>query len=142
MKDRRPTNCPVVFSLDILGDKWTLVILRDILFSGKSHFREFLASKEGIASNVLSARLETLVCEGLLTKEDDPTSKKAAIYKPTKKTIDLLPTLLELMAWGIAYNPNTDISIPVIQEIIDDPQALRAKIVAHFSVEQQATAGS
>jgi DNA-binding HxlR family transcriptional regulator len=83
MKKRSPTICPIVFSLDIFGDKWSLVILRDLLIVGKCHFREFLASEEKIASNILSKRLELFIENGLFTKHDDPKNKSAAIYNPT-----------------------------------------------------------
>jgi DNA-binding HxlR family transcriptional regulator len=133
MKMRSPTICPVVFSLDIFGDKWSLVILRDILLRGKSHFREFLASEEKIASNILSSRLETLVAEGLLTKENDSTNKSAAIYKPTQKTLELVPMLLELMRWGIKYNPHSDTTGPVMSELLNNPKRLHKRIVDKFS---------
>jgi DNA-binding HxlR family transcriptional regulator len=133
VKKRSPTICPVVFSLDILGDKWSLVILRDILLRGKCHFREFLASEEKIASNILSSRLETLVAEGLLTKENDSTNKSAAIYKPTKKALELLPMLFELMLWGITYNPNADATGPVMRELLDNPEGLRMRIIEKFT---------
>lgn len=125
MKKRSPTLCPVVFSLDIFGDKWSLVILRDVLFGGKTHFREFLASEEKIASNILSARLKTLIDEGLLFKEEDPTNKSAISYKPTQKALDLLPTLVELMRWGIKYNPNSDLTIPLMRQLVEDPESIR-----------------
>ncbi len=133
MKKRQPTICPVVFSLDIFGDKWSLVILRDILIRGKSHFREFLLSEEKIASNILSSKLELLVSEGLLTKEADSTNKSAAIYKPTSKALGLLPMLFELMRWGIANNPNSDTSGPVMSEFMQNPDSLRQKIITKFS---------
>lgn len=133
MKKRLPTICPVVFSLDIFGDKWSLVILRDVLLGDKSHFREFLASEERIASNILSTRLETLIAEGLLSKESDPTNKSAAIYKPTQKALDLLPMLFELMRWGLMHNPNSDITNPVMSELTNDPAGLRSKVILKFS---------
>ena len=138
MKKRNPTICPVVFSLDIFGDKWSLVILRDILLRGKSHFREFLASEEKIASNILSSRLETLVNEGLLIKEDDSTNKSAAIYKPTKKALELLPMLFELMRWGITYNPNADTTGPVMKELMNNPKKLHKRIVEKYKRRTQA----
>jgi DNA-binding HxlR family transcriptional regulator len=134
MKKRSPTICPVVYSLDIFGDKWSLVILRDILLFGKSHFREFLMSEEKIASNILSARLEAMVENGLLTREDDAANKSAAIYKPTPKTLELLPMLFALMQWGIKHNPDTDKqSGPVMHALLNDPQGLQERIVARFS---------
>ncbi len=133
MKKRGPTICPIVFSLDIFGDKWSLVILRDVLLRDKRHFREFLASEEKIASNILSARLELLVNEGLLIKESDAANKSAAIYKPTEKALALIPMLLELMRWGIVYNPNADTSGPVMQQLLNDPEGLQAQILKKFS---------
>jgi DNA-binding HxlR family transcriptional regulator len=132
MKKRTPTICPVVFSLDILGDKWSLVVLRDILLRNKSHFREFLTSEERIASNILSTRLESLVSEGLLIKKVDPLNKSAAIYIPTQKMLDLLPMLLELMRWGIKYNPDTNPSSPIINQLINDPESLRSHVIRTF----------
>jgi DNA-binding HxlR family transcriptional regulator len=134
MKKRSPTICPIVFSLDIFGDKWSLVILRDILLHDKGHFREFLASEEKIASNILSTRLESLVKEGLLTKEEDAANKSAAIYRPTGKALELLPMLFELMRWGIDHNPNTDTSGPVMQQLLKDPEKLHFKTLQKFAV--------
>lgn len=134
MKTRNPTICPIVFSLDILGDKWTLIVLRDILLFNKSHFREFLASKEKIASNTLSSRLELLVANEMLVKRDDETNKSAAIYVPTQKTLDLLPMIIEMMKWGVQYNPNTNFnSGPIMHQLLTDSDVLIDKIADKFS---------
>lgn len=132
MKKRSPTRCPIVFSLDIFGDKWSLVILRDVLLRNKSHFREFLASEEHIASNILSARLDTLVNEGFLVKQADSANKSAAIYTPTQKCLELLPTIFALMRWGITYNPHADTSGPVMTQLLKDPNELQRQIVEKF----------
>ena len=132
VKKRSPTICPIVFSLDIFGDRWSLVILRDILLRNKSHFREFLASEEKIASNILSDRLESLVRDGLLTRESDAANKSAAIYKPTEKALALLPMLFELMRWGIVYNHNVDTNGPVMRQLTSDPEGLHASIMEKF----------
>src|SRR5882724_2509373 len=121
MKKRSPTNCPIVFSLNIFGDKWSLVILRDLLFDSKRHFAEFLASPEKIASNILSDRLEQFIANGLVTKREDRKSKSANIYVPTKKALDLLPMLIEIMHWGVKYNPNTDPTAPFVPQVEEDP---------------------
>jgi len=135
MKNRSPTICPVVFSLDIFGDKWTIVVLRDILLFNKSHFREFLASKERIASNILSSRLEQLVKNGMLVKLNDEKNKSAAIYVPTQKTLDLLPMIIEMMKWGTRYNPDTDLnSGPIMHQLLTDSDVLIEKIGAKFAV--------
>lgn len=133
MKIRNPTNCPIVYSLDTFGDKWSLVILRDLLLGGKKHFREFLTSEEKIASNILSNRLELLIANGLITKHDDPRNKSAAIYMPTKKALDLVPMIVEMMRWGIIYNPNIDTSIAVIHQAETNPEGLRKDILEIFA---------
>jgi len=131
MKSLTPTTCPIAFSMEIFGDKWSLIILRDVLFADKSHFREFLASPEKIASNILSARLESLVNEGMLTKHRDPANKSAAIYRPTNKTLDLLPMFIELLRWGNAHNLNAD-NNPMLLEVLNDPERSRKRIAEQF----------
>jgi DNA-binding HxlR family transcriptional regulator len=132
MKNRLPSTCPLVFSLDIFGDKWTLIILRDILFNNMSHFREFLATEEKIASNILSNRLELLTEKSLITKHDDPKNKSAAIYMPTKKALDLIPMLIELMRWGVVYNPTNDENDPLIRELQTDAAGLQKRTLEKF----------
>ena len=133
MKKRISTQCPIVFSLDIFGDKWSLVILRDVLLRDKTHFREFLASEEKIASNILSDRLDMLVREGMLTKTVDPHNKSAAIYLPTPKALQLLPMLFELMRWGIEFNSDIDTSGPVMSRLLRDPDGLKKQVMDKFT---------
>jgi DNA-binding HxlR family transcriptional regulator len=98
--------CPINLSLEIFGDSWTLLVLRDMMFAGKRHFREFLQSDERISSNILADRLERLVDGGLLTRSDDPTHKQKAIYSLTEKAITLLPIIVQIGAWGSRWVPN------------------------------------
>jgi DNA-binding HxlR family transcriptional regulator len=94
-------------SLEIFGDSWTLLILRDMMFAGKRHFRELLQSDEHISSNILADRLRRLVDHGLLTKTDDPTHKQKAVYSLTEKGIALLPIVVQIGAWGSRYVPDS-----------------------------------
>ena len=103
MSGKEKSNCPINLSLELLGDRWTLLIVRDLVFAGKTHFREFLQSDEGISSRTLAERLQTLQDEGIVTKSDDPTHKLKAIYRLTEAGIDLLPVLATLGAWGSKY---------------------------------------
>jgi DNA-binding HxlR family transcriptional regulator len=103
MSTRERSGCPISLSLELLGDRWTLLIVRDLVFAGKTHFREFLLSDEGISSRTLAERLQTLQDEGIVTKSDDPTHKLKAIYRLTEAGIDLLPVLATLGAWGSKY---------------------------------------
>ena len=92
--------CPINLSLEIFGDAWTLLVLRDLMFAGKRHFCELLQSDEHISSNILADRLARLVANGVLTKSDDPTHKQKAIYSLTDKGIALLPIVVQIGAWG------------------------------------------
>ena len=105
MKNDHRSGCPINLSLEVFGDKWSLLVLRDMMFGGKRHFRELLRSEEGIASNILADRLRRLVEEGMLTRADDPTHKQKAIYSLTEKAIALVPVFAELGAWGSRYLP-------------------------------------
>jgi DNA-binding HxlR family transcriptional regulator len=98
--------CPINLSLEIFGDTWTLLVLRDMMFGGKRHFRELLASDEHISSNILADRLARLVEHGMLTKADDPTHKQKAIYSLTEKAISLLPVIVQIGAWGSRWVPD------------------------------------
>ncbi|CAN7158947.1 winged helix-turn-helix transcriptional regulator [Ensifer adhaerens] len=105
MKDDMRSGCPINLSLEVFGDKWSLLIIRDMIFGGKRHFRELLRSQEGISSNILADRLKMLVEQGMLTKRDDPTHKQKAIYSLTEMTIALVPIMAQLGAWGRRYLP-------------------------------------
>ena len=101
------SSCPINLALELLGDRWTLLVLRDLMFANKRHFREFLRSEEGISSNILAERLHGLVSAGLLTKTENPSHKQKAFYSLTPMGIDLLPTLAHLGAWSRKYLPVT-----------------------------------
>ncbi|PBC00662.1 helix-turn-helix domain-containing protein [Mesorhizobium sp. WSM3860] len=103
MSTKERSGCPISLSLELIGDRWTLLIIRDLAFAGKRHFRELLQSDEGISSRTLAERLQTLVDEGVLTRSDDPTHRLKAIYRLTEAGIDLLPILATLGAWGSKY---------------------------------------
>jgi DNA-binding HxlR family transcriptional regulator len=106
--DGHRSGCPINLALEVLGDKWTLLILRDMIFSGKRHFRELLRSQEGIASNILADRLRMLVAEGFLTRANDPSHKQKAIYSLTDKAIELVPVLAHIGAWGRRHLPASE----------------------------------
>ena len=101
------SNCPLSSSLDIFGDKWSLLIIRDVMMKGKVSYGEFLTSDEKIATNILANRLSTLESEKILIKEVSPTNKSKYEYSLTQKGADLLPILVEIADWGTKYNENT-----------------------------------
>jgi DNA-binding HxlR family transcriptional regulator len=100
MAARRRSQCPINLAVELLGDRWSLLVLRDIMFAGKRHYRELLASDEGISTKVLAERLRALTDAGLLTRSDDPTHKQKAIYSLTERSIALVPVLVQLGVWG------------------------------------------
>ncbi len=84
----------------ILGDQWSLLVIRDIIFMNRRHFRELLTKSVGIASNILAGRLQRLVQQRIIVKSQDPSHKQKAIYSLTERGIELLPLLMEMVAWG------------------------------------------
>lgn len=97
--------CPVNLMTEIVGDKWSFLILRDIMFYDKHYFNEFRQSEEKIASNILTDRLNMLEREKLISKRPDPAHKQKVIYSLTEKGIDLLPMLVEAIKWSLKYEP-------------------------------------
>jgi DNA-binding HxlR family transcriptional regulator len=101
------SHCPVNFALEVIGDTWSLLIVRDIAFWGKSTFREFLKSEESISSNILASRLESLERNDILSKAPHPTDGRKEVYSLTEKGLDLVPILLELSGWSEKYDAET-----------------------------------
>ena len=103
----RRSNCPLNVALELFGDKWSLLLLRDMLILGKSRYGEFLESPEGISTNILASRLRQLEGAGLLEKLAAPPDHKTAIYLPTPLGVSLLPVVLEVIRWGAENLPST-----------------------------------
>ena len=102
------SGCAINLTLEVIGDRWSLLVLRDMIFGGKRHFRELLESEEGISSNILADRLRMLTEAGILTREDDPAHRQKIVYSLTDKGIELLPVLAAMSAWGVAHMPVTE----------------------------------
>jgi DNA-binding HxlR family transcriptional regulator len=98
------SECPISTALDIFGDKWSLLIVRDMMFKAKSTYGDFLDSEEGIATNILASRLFQLECGGIISKHQHPESKAKFLYKLTEKGIDLVPLLIEIICWSEKYH--------------------------------------
>ena len=97
--------CPVNLALEVFGDKWSLIIIRDIMFQDKRSFRKLLQSEEKIATNILTDRLAMLEQEGIISKAPDPEHKQKHIYSLTAKGIDLLPIMVEIGGWSLKHKP-------------------------------------
>jgi DNA-binding HxlR family transcriptional regulator len=102
-KSRRRSGCPVSISLEMFGDRWSLLIIRDLMVRGFRTFREFQASGERISTNILADRLQKLEASGIITAQEAKTDGRRVDYRLTKKGIDLAPVLLELLIWGARH---------------------------------------
>lgn len=101
------SHCPVNYALEVIGDTWSLLIVRDIAFWGKKTFREFLKSEESISSNILAARLDSLERNGIINKSLHPTDNRKGMYSLSEKGVDLVPLLLEMCGWSEKYDTKT-----------------------------------
>lgn len=129
MSKKLRSHCPINFSLESFGDKWTLLILRDMVFRGKNQYGEFLKSEEGFATNILGARLEHLQTEGILKKIEDPKDARKSRYLLTEKGLDLVPILFEMMVWSEKYDSKSEtLRIPRLMKLIkNDSQEITKK---------------
>lgn len=106
-KQQRRSDCPISFALEFYGDKWSLLIIRDIVYFGKKTYGEFCSSDEKIATNILASRLVDLEQGGLITKQPHPSDKRKDIYMLTEKGLDTIPILVEMATWSARYDPQT-----------------------------------
>ncbi|KFF26396.1 winged helix-turn-helix transcriptional regulator [Chryseobacterium vrystaatense] len=100
---RKRSDCPISSSLEIWGDKWSLLIIRDLMLKRECTYGDFLKADEKIATNILASRLQHLVKTGIIAKKDHPDSKLKALYHLTEKGIDLIPLIVEINLWGEKY---------------------------------------
>src|SRR5687768_11106235 len=102
-KAKKRSDCPVSCSLDVWGDKWSLLIVRDLMFAKECTYGDFLKAPEGIATNILASRLQVLEENKIIEKLEHPDSKAKVLYKLTRKGIDLLPLMIEINLWAEKY---------------------------------------
>jgi DNA-binding HxlR family transcriptional regulator len=114
------SGCPINLTLEMLGDRWSLIVIRDLMFGNRRHYRQLLnQSEEGIASNVLADRLKRLLAAGLISRRDDPTHKQKAIYSLTEPAIQLVPLLAHMGAWGRRHTPASD-ELSIRAQLLED----------------------
>jgi DNA-binding HxlR family transcriptional regulator len=126
-KGRRRSGCPVSISLETFGDRWSLLIVRDLMVRGFRTFKEFHESGEGIATNILADRLQKLEDGGILTREPDASDARRVNYRLTEKGIDLAPALLELLVWG-ARHEDTWAPCALIQDMAKNREEVLAEV--------------
>jgi DNA-binding HxlR family transcriptional regulator len=129
-KLKKRSECPISSLLDIVGDKWSLLIIRDLIFSGKESYGDFLKSDEKIATNILADRLEMLEMAGMITKKEHPENKVKYIYRLTRQGIDLLPILLEMVLWSDKYLAISAQSKELAKQLRKNKEAV-TKQIAH-----------
>jgi DNA-binding HxlR family transcriptional regulator len=105
---RERSKCPIAYSLDIVGDRWTLLVLRDLAFKDRRYFRDFLGASEAISSNILTERLRRLQRWNLITMVPDPSDGRRSRYFLTNDGLDLLPILIEMTVWGSKRQPESN----------------------------------
>jgi len=127
LPERRST-CPISYALDFVGDRWTLLVLRDLILARKRYYKELLDSREGIASNILTSRLKLLERAGFVTRAQDPQHARRVVYTPTEKALDLLPTMVELVSWGAKYDAKSDAPAHLVKGINKDRDGFVAQI--------------
>lgn len=140
MKKQR-SGCPVNLTVEILGDKWTLIVIRDIALGNRRHFRELLTkSEEGIAANMLSDRLKLLVESGLISRKNDPTHKQKVIYSLTEAGIELVPVLAQIIIWGRHHLPVSDHHSAMAKVMEEGGPKLQRKLMADLRAKHLAPA--
>jgi DNA-binding HxlR family transcriptional regulator len=125
---KRKSDCPINFALEIFGDRWTFLIIRDLMFKGKHFYGEFLLSEEKIATNILANRLALLEKKGIVSKTSDPSHKQKKMYRLTQKGIDLVPVLIEVIIWSAAYDKKSAVDMKFVKNAKQDRVRLISKI--------------
>lgn len=127
--DRR-SDCPTSYALEQLGDRWTLLVIRDLMIVGKRRYGEFLESEEGIATNILADRLERLTANGIIESSPDPEDRRRKLFRLTRKGADLAPLMVEMILWSAKYDPDTAVSKAWVRRARRDRAGLLREMTA------------
>lgn len=125
------SNCPINYALEAIGDRWALLILRDIVFRGKRSYGEFLKSEEGFSTNILASRLNHLVEAGILQREGHQTDGRKDVYSLTEKGLDIIPLLFEMVLWSAKYDSQSEANriIRLVELIRKDNRKISRKVM-------------
>jgi len=124
-KVKRRSECPLNASVEMLGDRWSLLIIRDMMLRGFRSYKEFLECYEGIATNILADRLRKLIANGIIATKPDPFDGRKLIYLLSRKGIDLAPVLTEMVLWAAAHEKTGN--QPLVRQMRADKQKVIAK---------------
>ena len=120
-------GCPIRFAASIFADKWSFMVLRDVLFKGKRYYGEFADSEEGISTNILADRLQKFEQSGILTRHQDPNKRSKVYYLPTQMALELVPIFLSLIEWAERHDAHTQVPKDFIDGYRNDPDATIAE---------------
>lgn len=129
------SSCPISMALDVFGDKWSLLIIRDLMFKQKNTYGDFQNSVEKIATNILADRLSLLELGGIISKHNHPDSKAKVLYKLTAKGIDLIPVLIEIIIWSEKYNKVDAYAKAFVVEVNKNKEAFIKQVKDSFTFE-------
>jgi DNA-binding HxlR family transcriptional regulator len=129
-KNKLRSHCPVNYGLEAFGDRWALLILRDIIFRGKRTYGEFLKSEEGFATNILATRLDHLAAIGILQRDIDEADGRKDIFSLTEKGLDLIPLIFEMILWSSKYDKDSEAKriMPLVELIQKDNRKISQKV--------------
>ena len=130
--EKRRSACPISCTLDVLGDKWSLLIVRDMVLAKSRYFKEFLAAHEGIATNILAERLTRLERSGIITKQPDPENRSQRIYTLTERGVALIPVVVELLSWGMRYDSAATDVPDELRQLPQDKQRIIRKLTKEY----------
>jgi DNA-binding HxlR family transcriptional regulator len=142
-KNTLRSHCPVNYGLEAFGDRWALLILRDIVFRGKRTYGDFLSSEEGFATNILASRLEHLIENGILQRENHEKDGRKDIYSLTEKGLDLVPMLFEMVVWSAKYDAKSEANriIRLVDLIRKDNRKISRKVMEQVKRGEAIVAG-
>lgn len=123
----RRSDCPISLSLELFGDKWTFIIIRDIILFDKRHFKDF-AKQEGIATNILTDRLKKLMANKILIQDPDPGYPVAKRYSLTSKGLTLIPILIDILEWGAVHTTESNQDFQFIQALRENRTSTLSKL--------------
>jgi DNA-binding HxlR family transcriptional regulator len=127
---KRRSGCPLNASVEMLGDRWSLLILRDMMLRGFQSYKEFLQSYEGIATNILADRLKKLIAHGLITTQKDPSDGRKVTYVLTAKGLDLAPVLTEMVLWAAKHEETGN--QPLVRQMQKDKEQFVAAVQRRY----------
>ncbi len=127
------SDCPVSYAMDLFGDKWSFLIIRDLMFYDKKFFKDFRDSKEKIATNILSDRIKKLESTGIITSEVYEKHRSQKVYALTQKGIDLVPVLVEIMVWSAKYDQELAVTPEFLHAVKTDKEGLVSGIRARLA---------